>query len=231
MTAAIFGAVFLTGLLGGVHCAGMCGGIVAALSNHSGSGRLPLHLAYNLARVTSYAIAGALAGLVGSLGLLLDGVLPVQLALYVLANAMLIALGLYLTGVSQVATAMERLGMGLWRRVQPLTRHLLPADTLPRAVGLGLLWGWLPCGLVYGVLTTALLTGSALDGAALMAAFGLGTVPNLLLAGLAMRRFTVRLQARPVRIAAGSLVLGFGVYGLAHAATLSDQIRGGLICF
>jgi sulfite exporter TauE/SafE len=231
MSMAIFGAVFLTGLLGGVHCAGMCGGIVAALSGQAGSSRLPLHLAYNFARVTSYAIAGALAGMVGSLGLLLDGVLPVQLALYVLANAMLIALGLYLTGVSHIASAMERLGMGLWRRLQPLTRHLLPADTLARALGLGLLWGWLPCGLVYGVLATALVSGNALDGAAIMAAFGLGTVPNLLLAGLALRRFTRRMQARPIRVAAGGLVLGFGVYGLAHASTLSDQIRGGLICF
>jgi sulfite exporter TauE/SafE len=231
MSAAIFLAVFLTGLLGGVHCAGMCGGIVAALSGPAGSGRLPLHLAYNIGRVASYAIAGALAGALGSLGLLLDGVLPVQIALYVLANAMLIALGLYLTGVSHVAAALETLGAGVWRRLQPLTRHLLPADTLPRALGLGLLWGWLPCGLVYGILATALVSGNALDGAALMAAFGLGTVPNLLLAGLAMRRFTGRLQARPVRVAAGTLVLGFGVYGLAHAATLSGHLRGGLICF
>ena len=107
MSYAIFGAVLLTGLLGGVHCAGMCGGIVAALSGEAGSNRLPLHLAYNLARVTSYAIAGALAGMVGSLGLMLDGVLPVQLVLYILANGMLIALGLYLTGVSHVATALE----------------------------------------------------------------------------------------------------------------------------
>ena len=121
--------------------------------------------------------------------------------------------------------------MGLWRRLQPLTRRFLPADTLPRALGLGLLWGWLPCGLVYGILATALLSGDALDGAAIMAAFGLGTIPNLLLAGFAMRRIGARLQARPVRLAAGTLVLGFGVYGLAHAATLSDQIRGGLICF
>jgi sulfite exporter TauE/SafE len=231
MSAAIFGAVFLTGLLGGVHCAGMCGGIVAALSGQAGSKRLPLHLAYNLARVTSYALAGAVAGTVGSIGLLLDGVLPVQIGLYVLANAMLIALGLYLTGVTQVASALEKLGTGLWRRLQPLTRHLLPADTLPRALGLGLLWGWLPCGLVYGILATALVSGNALDGAAIMAAFGLGTIPNLLLAGIALRRVTGRLQARPVRLVAGGLVLGLGAYGLAHAATLSGQIRGGLICF
>jgi uncharacterized protein len=231
MSIAIFGAVFLTGLLGGVHCAGMCSGIVGALNGPGGSRRLSHHLAYNFGRVLSYAFAGAMVGAVGGLGLLLDGVLPVQLLLYVLANTMLIALGLYLTGVSNVAAVMERVGLVLWRRLHPLTRHLLPADTLPRALGLGLLWGWLPCGLVYGVLATALVSGNALDGAAIMAAFGLGTLPNLLLAGFAMRSLARRLQARPVRMAAGSLVLGFGVYGLAHAATLSEQIRGGLICF
>jgi sulfite exporter TauE/SafE len=150
--------------------------------------------------------------------------------LYVLANAMLIGLGLYLAGVSSVVAWIERLGLALWRRIQPLTRNLLPADTLPRALALGLLWGWLPCGLVYAVLTTALLTGDALDGAAIMAAFGLGTLPNLLLAGLALRRMTAATRARPLRMAAGGLVLGFGVYGLANAASLSDHIRAGLIC-
>jgi hypothetical protein len=208
----------------------MCGGIVAALSGQAGGRRLPLHLAYNGGRVLSYALAGALAGAAGSVGLLLDGVLPVQLALYVLANVMLIGLGLYLAGVSSVVAWIERLGMALWRRIQPLTRSLLPADTLPRALGLGLLWGWLPCGLVYAVLTTALLTGDALDGAAIMAAFGLGTLPNLLLAGLALRRVTAATRARPLRVAAGGLVLGFGLYGLANAASLSDHIRAGLVC-
>jgi sulfite exporter TauE/SafE len=230
MTAAIFGAVFLTGLLGGVHCAGMCGGIVAALAGQGGGRRLSLHLAYNGGRVLSYALAGALAGAAGSLGLLLEGLLPVQLALYVLANAMLIGLGLYLAGVSSVVAWIERLGAALWRHIQPLARNLLPADTLPRALGMGLLWGWLPCGLVYAVLTTALLTGNALDGAAIMAAFGLGTLPNLLLAGLALRRMTAATRARPLRMAAGGMVLGFGVYGLANAASLSDHIRAGLIC-
>jgi uncharacterized protein len=230
MSLAIFTAVFLTGLLGGVHCVGMCGGIVAALSGSAGTRRPVLHLAYNAGRVGSYAVAGALAGAAGSLGLLLDGLLPVQLALYVLANVMLIALGLYLAGVSGVATYLERAGLALWRRIQPLTRGLLPADTLPRALGLGLLWGWLPCGLVYAVLATALLTGDPLAGAAIMAAFGLGTVPNLLLAGLAARRLSLA-RARPVRVAAGALVLGFGIYGLAHAGALNEHIRTGLLCF
>ena len=156
MSLAIFGAVFLTGLLGGVHCAGMCGGIVAALSRQTAAGRWHLHLGYSFGRIVSYAVAGALAGTAGSLGLLLDGVLPVQIALYVLANLMLIILGLYLAGVSAVAARLETMGTWLWRRIQPFTRRLLPADTLPRALGLGLLWGWLPCGLVYGILLMAM---------------------------------------------------------------------------
>jgi uncharacterized protein len=230
MSAAIFGAVFLTGLLGGVHCAGMCGGIVAALSGQRSQGRWQLHLGYSLGRIASYALAGALAGAVGSLGLLLDGVLPVQIVLYVLANLMLILLGLYLAGVSGVAARLEGIGSWLWQRIQPYARSLLPADTMPRAVGLGLLWGWLPCGLVYGILLSAMLSGDPLNGAAIMLAFGLGTLPNLLFAGLAWRRVSRISRARPVRIAAGGLVLGFGVYGLAHAATLSQHIKSGLIC-
>jgi hypothetical protein len=231
MTFAILGALFLTGLLGGVHCAGMCGGIVAALAGQGGRPRISLHLAYSGGRVASYATAGALAGAAGGLGLLLDGVLPVQLALYVLANLLLIGLGLYLAGVPGAVGWMERAGNLLWRHLQPLTRRLLPADTLPRALGVGLLWGWLPCGLVYAVLGTALLTGSALDGAAVMLAFGLGTVPNLVLAGVAARSLQSMTRTRPVRIAAGTLVLGFGVFGLANAATLSEHVRSGLICF
>ena len=230
MSFAIFGALFVTGMLGGVHCAGMCGGIVAALAGQGGRQRLSLHLAYSVGRVACYAIAGALAGAAGGLGLLLGGVLPVQFALYVLANLLLIGLGLYLAGVPGVVGWMERGGARLWRHLQPLTRRLLPADTLPRAVGLGLVWGWLPCGMVYAVLATALLTGNALDGAAVMLAFGLGTVPNLVLAGLAVRRLQSATRARPVRIAVGTLVLGFGVFGLANAATLSEHLRSGLIC-
>jgi sulfite exporter TauE/SafE len=230
MSAAILGAVFLTGLLGGVHCAGMCGGIVAALAGSSGSGRWPLHVSYSVGRIASYTAAGAGAGAVGTLGLLLDGVLPVQIGLYVLANVMLVLLGLYLAGVSGAASALERLGTWLWKRIQPLTGRLLPADTLPRALGLGLLWGWLPCGLVYGILLTAMLAGDPLNGAAIMFAFGLGTLPNLLFAGLAWRRVAGVTRARRVRMAAGGLVLGFGVYGLANAASLSQHIKAGLIC-
>ncbi|MEI7613809.1 MAG: sulfite exporter TauE/SafE family protein [Betaproteobacteria bacterium] len=212
-------ALFIVGLLGGTHCVGMCGGIVGALSMGSGA-RPSLHLAYNAGRIFSYALAGALAGSLGSASLILSGQLPVRLMLYVLANLMLVALGLYLMGVTQALAFSERAGQSLWRRVQPLSRRFLPVRSVAQAFPLGLLWGWLPCGLVYSALVTALSSGSALTGAGLMLAFGLGTLPNLLLAGL----LAVRLKdftSRPlVRFFSGLVVLLFGGWGLFSALRL-----------
>lgn len=227
-----FAAVFLIGLLGGVHCAGMCGGIVSALTVQLPGARpaWPLHLAYNLGRITSYAIAGALMGSLGSLGLLLNNVLPVQMTLYVGANLMMVALGLYLVGVTRTLTFTERAGQALWRRVQPLTRRFLPVRGVGQAFPLGLLWGWLPCGMVYSVLAMTLLTGSAWRGAATMLAFGLGTLPNLMLAGLLLVRFRNLVQARALRLVSGALVLGFGVWGLLNATTLGGRLWQGVVC-
>lgn len=230
-----FLTVFLIGLLGGVHCAGMCGGIVSALSlqtpgadARAGSG-WPLHLSYNLGRISSYGIAGALIGAIGSLGLLLNHWLPVQLTLYIAANLMMVALGLYLTGLTQTLALTERAGQWLWRRVQPLTRRFLPVRGPAQAFPLGMLWGWLPCGLVYSVLAMALLSGSALRGAGIMLAFGLGTLPNLMLAGLLLARFRGVVQGRALRLGAGLIVTGFGVWGLINAATLGGKLWQGLV--
>jgi sulfite exporter TauE/SafE len=143
---------------------------------------------------------------------------------------MLVALGLYLIGVPQGLTFLERGGQKAWARIQPLTRRFLPATSVSRALPLGMLWGFLPCGMVYSVLTTALLTGSALRGAGLMLAFGLGTLPNLLLAGFLLRRFRDIVQGRPVRLASGLLVLGFGVWGLFNATSLGGRLWQGIVC-
>ena len=225
-------AVFFVGLLGGTHCMAMCGGIVGALTVGTPAGRpqWPLHLAYNFGRISSYALAGAALGAVGSAGLLLNDALPVQMTLYVLANLMLVALGLYLIGVPQGLTFLERGGQKVWARIQPLTRRFLPATSVSRALPLGMLWGFLPCGMVYSVLTTALLTGSALRGAGLMLAFGLGTLPNLLLAGFLLRRFRDIVQGRAVRLVSGLLVLGFGVWGLFNATSLGGRLWQGIVC-
>lgn len=212
MLSTSFFALFLVGLLGGTHCVGMCGGIVGALS--MGGGRWSLHLAYNTGRILSYGLAGALAGALGAASLGLAGQTTARLVLYVFANLMLVALGLYLLGVTGALALTEKAGQKLWRRIQPLTRRFLPARTVAQALPLGLLWGWLPCGLVYGALASALSAGSAWHGAGLMLAFGLGTLPNLLLAGVVLGRFNHFVRNVWVRRFSGILVLCFGVYGL-----------------
>lgn len=226
-------AIFLVGLLGGTHCVGMCGGIVGALSIQiPGQARRAwlIHLAYNLGRILTYASLGAVMGAIGSAGLLLEGMLPVQLFLYVLANLMLVAMGLYLTGVTQVLAPVERVGQHVWRRVQPFTRRFLPASSPARAFPLGMLWGLLPCGLVYSALATALVTGSAPRGGGLMLAFGLGTLPNLLLAGMFFKRLRDITRNRRVRLASGLVVLAFGVFGLVMAPELGGKLWSGVVC-
>ena len=211
-------AIFLVGLLGGTHCVGMCGGIVAAISLHlpAGGARFPYHAAYNLGRISSYAIAGAIVGAVGSSTLLLNGFLPVEQVLYALANMMLVLLGLYLAGIWHAVVYIERIGGFVWKRLQPYMARLLPIRTVPGAFMVGLVWGWLPCGLVYSVLLSALASGNAIHGALLMLAFGLGTLPNLLAMGLFAQKLKPWLQQKMVRLAAGLLVAGFGVWGMVR---------------
>lgn len=229
-------AVFLVGLLGGTHCVAMCGGIVSALTVNlphpttKPVSQFPLHLAYNFGRIASYTLAGAVLGLVGSAGLLLNDVLPVQMLLYVLVNVMLILLGFYLTGFTQTLAFTERVGARLWQRIQPLTARFLPARSVKQALPLGMLWGFLPCGMVYSVLTAALVAGSPARGAGLMLAFGLGTLPNLLAAGLLLRKLQGFARARAVRVVSGLIVLAFGVFGLVNASTLGGRLWQGIVC-
>lgn len=210
-----FLALFIVGLLGGGHCAGMCGGIVGALSLQApqGGSAMLVHLSYNLGRIASYLLAGYVAGLLGQAA---SNLLAWQHGLYLFASLMLIAMGLYLLGFPQFLSPLERGGQRLWQRIQPMTQRFLPVRGPAQALPLGFLWGWLPCGLVYSALTTALAAGSAAQGALMMLAFGLGTLPNLLLAGLLMTRFRRFAQARAVRVVSGLLVLGYGIIGLVH---------------
>lgn len=219
-------ALLLIGLLGGTHCVTMCGGIVGALTMGA-TPRLSLHVAYNVGRIASYTLAGAVAGGVGQASIALAGQWPLRALLYVLANLMLIALGLYLLGVTRALAFSERFGQELWRHLQPLTRRCLPARSVAQALPLGLLWGWLPCGLVYSALATALTSGSAWRGAGMMLAFGTGTLPNLLLAGLLAARLQTYARRPALRVASGLLILGFGVCGLLAAFGMAPQILRG----
>ena len=230
--AALF-AAFVGGFAGGLHCAGMCGGIVHALCSGSDgashTSRLRNLIAYNVGRIASYAVAGALVGALGEAGLLTRAAPVLQPLLFALASVMLIALGLYLTGTLAALSRLEGAGARLWRLLQPLTRHLLPVNSLPRALGLGALWGWLPCGMVYAVLLTALSLASWWQGALLMLAFGVGTLPNLLGIGLVSSQLRALRTRTVTRVGAGCLVAAFGVYGLtgvlhSHSAQGADAV-------
>lgn len=226
-------AMFTVGLLGGAHCVGMCGGIVTALTVRMPNDRprRSLQLAYNAGRISTYAAAGALAGGLGSAALLLEGLVPMQVVLFVVAQLMLVALGLYLLGVSRYLALFERAGRALWTRLQPAAATLFPVRTTPRGYLVGLLWGLLPCGLVYSVLVTALVTGSAMSGALTMLAFGLGTLPALLAAGAIMPALQRVRRAPAVRFAAGGIVVAFGLFGLAHAGELERLAANPFFCW
>jgi len=204
----------------------MCGGIVAAMSfqpRTAGEGgerrSFAFLLAYNTGRLTSYSLAGALAGLVGSAAFLSEHLLPLQHGLYLLAQVVMILLGLYLAGLSRTVLVMERLGGRVWRRLQPLLSRLLPIRNLGQALAAGALWGWLPCGLVYSVLVSALAAGGMGRGGVLMLAFGLGTLPNLLLMGWAAESLRQWVRHAWVRRAAGLLVAALGIWGLTRFAS------------
>ncbi len=229
----IYLANFLIGLLGGVHCASMCGGIVTALSLQPGQPKaaaMKIHFAYSLGRISTYTLLGAVLGGLASIPALYEGLLPVQLSFYVLAQCMLIALGLYLLGVTHILSFLERGGQKIWQHVQPLTRRFLPVRTTRQALLVGGIWGLIPCGMVYSALTTALLTGSITRGAGMMLAFGLGTLPNLMLAGMAFTQFRGFTQNKWVRWASGCLVMGFGLYGLWTISARASGLWQHVMC-
>ncbi|WP_457670886.1 sulfite exporter TauE/SafE family protein [Thiolapillus sp.] len=213
---------FLVGLLGGVHCLGMCGGIVGALTlgqpqqDAATSAFWKLQLGYNAGRVLSYVLAGSIAG---GLGLLLAQAGPLhytQQILSVVAGLFMILMGLYLGGWWMGLARVEKAGGVVWRRIEPLGRKLLPVRSPGQAFLLGMVWGWLPCGLVYSVLIWALSAGGMAEGALLMAAFGLGTLPNLLLMGAAAGWMGSLLRKPLARKIAGGLVILFGVMMLVQ---------------
>lgn len=238
--------MFAVGLFGSVHCAGMCGGIVGALSaprRHAhaafpvpvrtvralpapAAAHMLVHVfSYNLGRIASYAAAGALAGgAAGTMaggGAVLAGVPALQAGAYWAANLMLVALGLYLMDAWRGLALLEQGGQLLWRRLlhygAPRLARIGPLDSPGRMFAAGVLWGWLPCGMVYSALVSAMLSGSASAGACVMLAFGLGTLPMLAALGAAGLRLRTLMQRRAVRRACGLLVLGFGLLGLWRA--------------
>lgn len=209
------------GLLGSPHCIGMCGGIATAMTPARGYGAQsvsggPLWLAAG--RIGTYAALGALGGAAGAL-LARGGEGLVAPLLRPALGLLLIAVGLSVSGWWPRSLAwLEAGGAVIWRRVAPAARRLTPVITRPRALAAGALWGLLPCGLVYGALAAATVSGSAVKGAAFMALFGLGTAPAVAAAGWMAEWLRGRLGRTGVRQGAGALMMLAGVWTAAIPA-------------
>jgi hypothetical protein len=209
------GAAWLTGVLGGVHCAAMCGGIATGFSAMAPRGGWWQALQPNLGRVLGYTLAGAIVGGLGHGLLDLARVQWLASALRAAVGLVLVIAALRLLGFGRQLGFRATPGVGLWQRLRPLQRRLLPADSAGKRIALGMLWGWMPCGLSTTVLAAAWLQADAGNGALTMAAFGLGTLPMMLPLTWSGARLGQRLQRGGWRVAAGLLVLAAGLLTLA----------------
>ncbi len=208
-------AALVAGFLGSAHCLGMCSGISGMIAVNAGrralSASLPLALTYNLGRALSYAGLGALVAVFGETVVQAMPAMagPVRL----IGGALIVLVGLQIAFNPRILAPLEQAGLKLWTRIAPAAGKLLPANTLPRALGLGLLWGFIPCGLVYSLLLIAAASAEPATGALIMFAFGVGTGPAMLATGLgALRLSSLAEKARP---AAGLLVIAIGVLTIA----------------
>jgi sulfite exporter TauE/SafE len=202
-------AALLVGFLGSSHCLGMCGGISAALGLQGDRSSRQHLLSYNLGRLVTYTLIGAAAGLFGEQVLM---VLPGMGSwLRTMAGLLLVAMGLYVSQWWMGLTRLELLGAKLWRLIQPWSKSLLPISNQWQALQLGLLWGLLPCGLVYSTLSWALVSAQWQQSALLMLAFGVGTLPAMLAVGFAGQELLARLREKRWRVLGGLIIIGMGL--------------------
>lgn len=213
MTTLNFLIAFNLGLISTLHCWGMCGPIITAFSlglpdQNAPLGRIVL---FNAGRITSYVIAGLIVGFVGAGLFQLLQAIHGQLVLQLLAAAVLVAIGLHVGGWFPQFRRIETIGQVVWKRLQPLTRQLLPVDNPAKAWTAGLIWGWLPCGLVYSMLLWNLANAQPLTSALNMLGFGLGTLPGMVAAGYMAQKTGEWMKHKQLRQVLGLLVVGAGI--------------------
>ncbi|QOL25048.1 sulfite exporter TauE/SafE family protein [Thalassotalea sp. LPB0316] len=214
-------SAFVVGLLGAGHCLGMCGGITGMLTNAIGPDashqKLKLVVGYHLGRLSSYGLIGAIVGFSSSLAVKSGGINANFL--HILSAIFLILLGFYIAQWWQVVGKIELIGKKLWQYIAPLAKHFLPVRTPLQALGLGALWGWLPCGLVYSMLTWALASGSAMNGGLILICFGLGTLPALISMSYGIDYVQSLMRNSLLRKCTGLAMIAYGGYTLLIAST------------
>jgi len=235
-------SAFIIGLLGSGHCIAMCGGITTMLTSalhtnkyHSNqqipvntqnkksnqnensrqTSKLVLVIFYNIGRIASYCVIGAIVGYTGSIAAKNIGMPLAGLRMF--SAIFVVLLGLYLGQWLMWLNRIEALGKGLWQHISPLAQKVIPVSSPAKAFSLGAIWGWLPCGLVYSTLTWALASGSLITGASIMLCFGLGTLPALLTLSLSFGGIKSLLVKPTLRKGMALLLITFGVYSFIVA--------------
>lgn len=211
----LFAAAFVTGLLGSAHCFGMCAGLSGLFAVNANvaslRSQIPMAVTYNGGRILSYAILGVVVATLGQtvVRAIPNIAVPVRLA----SGLLIVIVGLQVAFNWRFLAPVEKAGAKIWNGIAPAAKGLLPVTTLPKALGLGLLWGWLPCGLVYSVLLLAATTANGVDGGLVMIAFGIGTSPAMIVTGISAFRLSQFMSRR--RLGAGLLIVLIGVLTLA----------------
>ena len=224
-------SAFIIGLLSAGHCLAMCGGITSMLTSaisqdpllknnllqnnvpkEKTQSKLVIILCYNIGRIGSYAILGAIVGFTGSIAAKSIG-LPLA-GLRIIAGIFLVLLGLYLGQWLMILSRVESIGKKLWQYISPLSKKVIPVNSPLKALSLGAIWGWLPCGLVYSTLTWSLASGDPQTGALIMASFGLGTLPALLTMSFGLLSIKNFLKNNTVRKSIAIIIIFYGFYSI-----------------
>lgn len=229
-------SAFLLGFLGSAHCLGMCGGLASALGLNTRTPQSPqiiantqqkptsvpsLLLAYNTGRIASYCIAGLVVGL---MGFWLSQQLAAFTLLRYLAGLMLILMGLYIAQWFNGIAFSEKLGSKLWPYIQPLGKRFMPVRTLGDALCIGMVWGWLPCGLVYSALIWASLEASIAGAMLIMLFFGIGTLPAMLASGYFAQSLAKFIKQRWFRSGAGLMMIAFGLWSFPIVQSYAQRL-------
>ena len=217
---------FVTGLLGSAHCFGMCGGISGLFAMNVNVASLktqfPKAIAYNAGRVLSYAILGAAVAVLGKT--LVSGIREIAAAGRFASGGVIILVGLLLACGWRILAPLESAGAKIWNRIAPAAKGLVPVESVAQALGLGLIWGWLPCGLVYSVLLLAATTAEPTSGGLVMVAFGLGTMPAMIATGVSALKLAQFMSGK--QLGAGLLIVLLGLATIAMPVmkfTSSDE--------
>ena len=224
----VLGAALAAGLLGSAHCFGMCAGISGLFAINANvqslKTQVPKAIAYNVGRVVTYAFLGVVVAVLGKGAVDSIPALgpPVRLA----SGILIILVGLQLAFNWRILAPIETAGAKIWQRIAPAAKGLVPVETVPQALGLGLIWGWLPCGLVYSVLLLAATTTDATAGGLVMVAFGIGTMPAMIATGVSASKIAQFMSGK--RLGAGLLIVVLGIATIAMPVMKLTSSGGGM---